>query len=51
MTGQTNEPMTPDRGVSTPTTISADGDMCNVVLPKRMAVEVIVVKPMKLLDE
>jgi hypothetical protein len=49
MTGQSNEPMTPDRGVNAPTTISADGDICDVVSPKRMAAEVIVVKRIEII--
>lgn len=44
-TGHRSEPRIPDVGVSTPIRISADGDMCRVVLPNSMAVDVIVVKP------
>ena len=43
--GHAREPMIPDVGVRTPIRMSADGDMCRVVLPKRIAVEVIVVNP------
>jgi hypothetical protein len=43
--GQTSEPMIPEVGVRTPTRISAEGCMCKVVFPKRIAVDVIVVKP------
>jgi hypothetical protein len=32
-------------GVRTPTRMRAEGDMCSVVFPKRIAVEEIVVKP------
>ena len=48
MTGQSNEPAMPDRGVSTPMRMSAEGDICNVVLPNNTAVEVIVVNPVQM---
>lgn len=32
-------------GARTPTRMRAEGDMCSVVFPKRIAVEVMVVKP------
>lgn len=38
--------MIPDMGARTPTRMRLEGGMCNVVLPKRTAVDVIVVKPM-----
>ena len=43
--GHASEPMIPDVGVRMPIRMSADGDMCRVVLPKRIAVDVIVVNP------
>ena len=43
--GQAREPTIPDVGVNTPIRIRADGDMCKVVFPKRIAVDVMVVKP------
>ena len=45
MKGQASDPRIPEVGVRTPTRMRAEGDMCNVVLPKRIAVEVMVVKP------
>jgi len=43
--GQASDPRIPEVGVRTPTRIRAEGDMCSVVFPKRIAVEVMVVKP------
>ena len=43
--GHNNEPMIPDVDVRMLTRMSAVGDMCRVVLPKRIAVDVIVVNP------
>ena len=40
-----SDPIIPEVEVRTPTRIRAEGDMCSVVFPKRIAVEVIVVKP------
>lgn len=45
--GQRSEPRMPDKGVRMPTRMSAEGDMCRVVLPKRIAVDVMVVNPVK----
>jgi hypothetical protein len=43
--GQTREPTMPELGVNMPIRIRAEGCMLRVVLPKRIAVDVIVVKP------
>lgn len=40
-----SDPIIPEVEVRAPTRIRAGGDMCSVVFPKRIAVEVIVVKP------
>lgn len=43
--GQRREPRMPDVGVKTPIRIREDAGMCNEVLAKSTAVDVIVVKP------
>ena len=45
--GQRREPRIPDVGVKMPMRMRAEGDICKVVFPKRIAVEVMVVKPRK----
>ena len=46
--GQASEPRIPEAFVKIPTRMREDAGMCSVVLPKSRAVEVMVVKPIKI---
>jgi len=43
--GDTREPMIPESGVMAPMRTRDEASMCRVVFPNRIAVDVIVVKP------